>query len=171
MATLGPIAGRIACGLLAAMHITPLWRVSRHVVEQGPTPALVATWAVLALLIGVLTAKAAGVVFFRVGSRRASITALIAAAALFHGDALAGKDIAPATVAVLVATATTVVAVSLGRKLHEHFAGVGEPFKSLFLNSSWSFAERPFFHDPLPVFDPGNAQPRGPPHRLALCRA
>src|SRR5437879_4066182 len=116
---------RIACGLLAALHITPLLRVSRNIMEQGPTPALIATWAVLVLLIGVLAAKAAGVVFFRAGSRRASTVALILACALFHGDVIISKDAAPTTIAVLTVAGGAIGAAHLGRKLQEHFAGRG----------------------------------------------
>src|SRR5262245_18934983 len=82
------LIGRLACGLLAAMHIAPLLRASRNILELGTTPALLATWAVLALLVAVLAAGAAGLVSFGPRARRASFIALFIATTLFHGDVI-----------------------------------------------------------------------------------
>ncbi len=99
------IAARLACGLLAAIHLTPLWRTVRHILDQGPVPTLVATGAVLVLLIALLAAKAAGIVFFSAGHRRASLVAFITAAALFHGDVVVSKNLAPTTAVLTVSGA------------------------------------------------------------------
>jgi hypothetical protein len=162
--------GRLACGLLAAMHIAPLLRVSRHVLEQGPTPALVATWAVLALLVGLLAAKAAGLVFLPAGSRKASIIALILAAALFHGDVIVSKDAAPTTVAVLTAAGGAVVAAPVLRRVHEHLTGRGVSFKDLFPTTLWARLRGEPSPAPLCLVDLSATRPRGPP-RSPLFRA
>jgi hypothetical protein len=152
---------RLACGLLAAVHVAPLLRVSRNVLEQGPSAVLVATWAVLALLIGVLAAKAAGLAFFPARSRRTAAVTFLLISALFHGDVLASKDVPP-TIAVLSTTATAAGVVILGRKLHEHLSG-GFSLKSLFPANIWArLAPQPAC-DPVCLVTIGSRRPRGPP--------
>ena len=156
------LVSRLTCGLLAAMHIAPLLRVSRHIMEQGPTPTLVVSGAVLALLIGVLTAKAAGLVFLRKGSRRASTISLFLACAIFHGDALATKDVVP-TVAVLTTAATAVIAIKVARKLREELKGRGLSFEDLFPANIWALLSPEPRAIPLCLVASGPRRPRGPP--------
>jgi len=145
------------------MHVAPLLRVSRHVLEQGPTPALAATWAVLALLVGVLAAKAAGLVFLPAGSRKASITALILAAELFHGDVIVSKDAAPTTVAVLGVAGGAAVGAAVLPRVREHLAGCGLSFKDLFPTTLWARLSGEPAPAPLCFAGLNAGRPRGPP--------
>jgi hypothetical protein len=157
---------RSACGLLAAMHVAPLVRVSSQLLH-GPTPALVATWAVLALLIGVLAAKAAGLAILprhRFPLRRAPLIAFITAAAVFHGDVIiSSKDHAPTTVAVLVTTGAAAAAVPLLRRVREQLTGSGASYKQLFPALLWGRAAREHAPRPLSLVGLSAAVPRGPP--------
>jgi len=161
------IAARLACALLAAIHLTPLWRTVRHIIDQGPIPTLVATGAILVLLIALLAAKAAGVVFFSAGTRRrASIVAFVTAAALFHGDALVSKNLAPPAAVLTVSGAAVAAAAALATKVGEPLFGLGRAWKSLFLTTLWGrLTDEPMCVPvcPAPL---GAKSPRGPPRRF-----
>jgi hypothetical protein len=164
-----PLMVRSACGLLAAMHIAPLLRVSRHVLEQGPTPALVATWAVLALLVGALAAKAAGLAFLPSRSGRFTLVAIIAACAVFHGEVIVSKDSTP-TVAVLTTVGAAAAAAPLLRRVRDHLAGRGSSYKTLFPAKFWGFVSLDAAPAPLCLVGLSAAKPRGPP-RFSLFQA
>lgn len=155
---------RSACGLLAAMHVAPLVRVSSQLVH-GPTPALVATWAVLALLIGVLAAKAAGLALLpeRFRFRRAQLVAFLAAAAVFHGDVVISKDQAPTTVAILATTGAAAAAVPLLRRVRDHLTGFGPSYRDLFPALLWGRSNCEQAPRPLCFVGLSVAHPRGPP--------
>jgi hypothetical protein len=144
------------------MHVSPLLRVSRNIVEQGPTLPLLAAWGVLAVLIGVLTAKAAGLVFFRNGSRRLSLVTLIVACALFHGEVIVSVD-APKTIAILATAGGTVAVVSLAHRFREHLAGTGPAIADLFPMTLWARLSGEPATNPLCFVGLGASQPRGPP--------
>jgi hypothetical protein len=146
------------------MHVAPLVRIS-YQLFHGPTPALVATWAVLSLLIGVLAAKAAGLALLprQFRFRRAQLVAFVAAAAVFHGDVIISKDQAPTTVAILVTTGAAAAAVPLLRRVREHLAGFGPSCRDLFPALLWGRSSSERTLRPVCLVGLNAAQPRGPP--------
>jgi len=155
--------GRWVCGLLAVVHVAPLVRLSRQVLEEGPTPILVATAAVLALLIGVLAVKAAGLVFLHAGSRRASLIALVVACGLFHYNAIVATNAAPITVAIVGTVCGGVAVPGLGRRLRDQLAGTARGLGGLLHPVFWGRLGGDSGHGPLCLVGLGVRQARAPP--------
>jgi hypothetical protein len=158
------LTGRVVCGLIAAMHVVPLWRVTLRLFDSGPTAPLVITWLVLALLVGALFIKAAGRAFIPARTRRASTLAMLLACAVCHGEVLVSAGQLPAMTAVLTAGGTAGLMVVAARRFRVGAAGRSPSIDDLFASACCLHYEGCSV-PPLLLVVCGPQSPRGPPRR------